>query len=348
MRPIACWVSLSIATVPYDVRRIRRRYGTIDNLFRREPLPIKPHKGVGPVDLERHAEGILARCERLGVQVVPFDDERYPEPLRSIARPPPVLYAVGDLQHLLGPGVAIVGSRKCTAYGKWVARKLARGLSRSGVRVISGMAFGIDAAAHTGALDVGCGTIAVLAGGPEKASPASLEALYQRIAGQHLVISEFPPGTSPRAEFFPRRNRIVAGLSRGVIVVEAGTFSGALITAKIGLEEGREVFAVPGQLDSVASTGPNQLLRSGANPVTGWEDVLADLSLEPASQLAADGSDGDETVRLLGYLRRAPLTVDVLEDRSGIPSERLRSLLLRARLLGMVGSLPGERYYSKE
>ena len=282
------------------------------------------------------------------MQVIPYDDARYPDALRWIARPPPVLYAVGELQHLSGPGVAIVGSRTCTQYGKWVARKLARGLSRSGVRVISGMAFGIDAAAHTGALDVGCGTIAVLAGGPEQASPASLSALYRRIADQHLVVSEFPPGTTPRAEFFPRRNRIVAGLSRGVIVVEAGSCSGALITARLALEEGREVFAVPGPLDSVASIGPNQLLRSGANPVTGWEDVLADLSLEPVHQLAADGSDGDETAKVLGLLRRAPLAVDILEARSGIPSERLRSLLLRARLLGMVGSLPGERYYCKE
>ena len=343
----ACWVALSLVNQPFDLRALLRRYGRVGTLFdnvdaREEigrPLADDPRTAL------EAAAGILRICGELGVRVWSYDSPRYPAVLRSIARPPPVLYAVGRREPLDRPAVALVGSRRCSAYGKWAARTLGRALSATGVCVVSGMAFGVDAEAHGGALRGPGGTIAVLGAGPELATPASLERLYRRIAGEQLVLSEFPPGTTPRPAYYPRRNRVVAGLAQAVVVVEAAARSGALITAREALAEGREVLAVPGPIDSATSAGTNGLLRQGAAPVTSVEDVLEVLGERPAARSPADATPADpEEAKLAAALAAGTSGVDELMKRTGMSLVQVRAALLRLRLQGTVRACGGDRY----
>ncbi len=352
MDELTCWVALSLVNKPFDLRALLRRYGRIgtlfDNVDAREEL-----ERLLPCDASDsliRAKGIQRACRDLGVRPWSYDSSLYPETLRSIACPPPVLYTVGHPSPLTRPAVAIVGSRRCSEYGKWAARTLGRGLSAAGVCVISGMAFGVDAAAHEGALRGPGGTVAILGSGPERATPASLGRLYRRIAGEQLVLSEFPPGTTPKPAYYPRRNRVVAGLSRGVLVVEAASRSGALITAREALAQGREVLAVPGPIDSATSAGTNRLLQQGATPVTGCEDVLAMLGELPFPATApADGRGGDAPDdRLVGALASGMAGVDELMERTGLPLVEVRAALLRLRLAGAVRACGGDRYCRME
>ena len=324
-------MALSVATQPADVRGLLRSYGSIESVFEQCCEPWQAERAVA----------VEERCEALGIRIIPYADAGYPGQLREIDLPPAVLYAAGHADRLTRSSVAMVGSRRCTAYGKWAARTLARSLSMGGVCVVSGMAFGIDAASHQGALDGPGGTVAVLGGGPERPSPASLAELYQRLVAEQLVISEFPPDTRPCPAYFPRRNRIVAGLSRGVVVVEAAARSGALITVRLALDAGREVFAVPGPVDSPTSVGSNRLLRQGAIPALRGEDVLESLGsmqlplLDPAQQVLDALADG--IVDLAG-----------LVDRTGLPREQLGGLLMRMRLGGTIQAIGGDRYRRAE
>ena len=350
----ACWVALSLVNQPFDLRAMLRRYGRIGTLFDN----VDARNAIGrpladdPDGALRSAEGVIARCGDLGVSAWSYDSPRYPAVLRTIARPPPVLYAVGRRAPLDRPAVALVGSRRCSGYGRWAARTLGRQISAAGVCVVSGMAFGVDAEAHDGALRERGGTIAVLGGGPELASPASLERLYRRIAREQLVLSEFPPGTTPRPAYYPRRNRVVAGLAQAVVVVEAAGRSGALITAREALAEGREVMAVPGPIDSATSAGTNRLLVQGAAPVTGAEDVLGVLEGRP------DGGDGGVSgedapadpaeAQLTAALAAGTSGIDELMRRTGMDLVQVRAALLRLRLQGRVRSCGGDRYCSVE
>lgn len=326
------WVALSLSNQLVDVKeRIR---GAGPTLFESSVVPDCDVPGASRTEAER----VIERAVELGVRVVTYPDDEYPDHLRDVALPPPVLYAVGDLALLKRPCVAIVGSRRCSAYGRWAARTLARGLSHAGVCVVSGMAFGVDAAAHEGALDGPGGTIAVLGGGPERPSPASLRPLYRSLAAGQLVVSEFPPGTSPKPAYFPRRNRVVAGLSRGVIVVEAAIRSGALITAREAMEAGREVFAVPGPIDSSTSAGTNRLLWEGATPALGATEVVEALGT------AVDVDGGCPADRILEALAGGPMSVPELQERTGLAREHIAGQLLRLRLGGAVGAMPGQRF----
>ena len=325
-------MALSLSNQPVDVKEYLRGVGP--TLF--ESLN-GPECGV-PSASQAEAEQVIRRATDLGVRVVAYPDDEYPEQLREVALPPAVLYAVGDVALLKRPCVAIVGSRRCSAYGRWAARSLGRGLSNAGVCVVSGMAFGVDAAAHQGALDGPGGTIAVLGGGPEKASPASLRHLYETLASDQLVVSEFPPDTSPKPSYFPRRNRVVAGLSRGVIVVEAATRSGALITAREAMEAGREVFAVPGPIDCATSAGTNRLLWEGATPALGAREVVEALGA------AAEVDGGRPSERILEALAGGPLGVMDLQQRTGLTRAHLAGQLMRLRLGGAVSALPGQRF----
>ena len=339
---LASWVALSLSHRPLEIQSLLERHGSVEMIFEKNlQLPGMP----SPIREERdRAHGILDTCERLGIAVVPYDDPAYPPELRTLQHPPPVLYAAGNLSLLRRPAVAVVGSRRCSSYGRWAARTLARGLSRRGVCVVSGMAFGIDAAAHEGALEGDGGTLAVLGGGPERSSPASLVHLYRRLRRDQLVLSEFAPGTRPRPEFFPRRNRIVAGLSQGVVVVEAARRSGALITAHLALETGKEVFAVPGPIDSPSSAGTNQLIRDGAAPVLGDRDVVEALGIE-----GIEGSlESEPSGPILDALASGASDMEQLQRRTGLPLAQLRGMLLRLRLNGVVRSLGGDRYQRVE
>ncbi|MBI2755347.1 MAG: DNA-protecting protein DprA [Chloroflexi bacterium] len=229
-------------------------------------------------------EASLERLERIGARALTLLDPDYPAPLRHIADPPPVLFIRGSLEPRDQCAVGIVGTRRVTPYGRAVAERLSRDLAMAGATVVSGLAKGVDTIAHRAALDAGGRTVAVLGNGLDQVYPPENAVLARRIAqeGSGALVSEFAPGVPPDAANFPRRNRIISGLSGGVVVVEAGQRSGALITADFALEQGREVFAVPGSILSAMSAGSNNLLKQGATPVVSAVDILDALGYVPA------------------------------------------------------------------
>ncbi len=301
-------------------------------------------RGVNP-------EAELALLDRKGITFLHFGDPEYPEPLKNIFDPPPGLFVRGKITGNDSQAVAVVGSRKATRYGLTVASRLAGDLAGSGVTVISGMARGIDTAAHRGALEAGGRTIAVLGCGLDVAYPGENAGLMEEIARKGAVVSEFPLGTRPEAWHFPVRNRIISGLSRGVVVVEAAPRSGALITADFALDQGRDVMAVPGNVTSDLSRGPNRLIRQGARPVESAADILEDLGLErlfrPEEREApgASLSPEEEAVRKI-ISSCEPVTLDDLVDRSGMPAQKVLAVLTFLEMKGIVRQLPGKVYSS--
>jgi len=238
-------------------------------------------------------EAEIIRAEKAAVKVVPFTDSTYPARLRMIPDPPPLLYVKGDIRSEDEKAVAVVGSRSASDYGRRVARDLCRGLASLGFTIVSGMARGIDGTAHGTALNAGGRTIAVLGSGVDRAYPAEHQQLYQRISENGAVISEFPLGTRPMAFNFPARNRLISGLSLGVVVVEATEKSGSLITAALALEQGREVFAVPGEVGASRSRGAHRLIRQGAKLVETVDDIMEEI----APQLSAHRGNTDSAAK---------------------------------------------------
>lgn len=295
------------------------------------------------------AQQELAAAEARGIAVYMRDAPDYPPLLREIADPPLALFVQGRLP-LDAPMVAMVGTRRATAYGLRTARRLAEELAACGITVVSGLALGIDAAAHAGALDAGR-TVAVLGSGLDHLGPASNRPLARRIleAGGGLV-SEYRPGTPPAAGQFPARNRIVSGMARAVVVVEAPERSGALITADLALEQGREVMAVPGAIDQPQSAGALELLSQGAKLVTGVEDILSELpgfDLSPRTQRGTEGlpvSLPPEEARILAALESEPLHVDRIVAKTGLPTAVVTALLLVLELKAFIVQLPGNSY----
>lgn len=290
------------------------------------------------------------RAADADLTVLVWGDGDYPELLARIPSPPPVLYLRGRLQPEDARAVAIVGARRATAYGEEVAREMAGELARCGLTIVSGLARGIDAAAHRGALDAGGRTLAVLGCGLETVYPPEHRALADGVAGAGGVLSEFPIGTPPLRLNFPRRNRIISGLSLGVVVVEAGVESGALITAHHALEQGREVFAVPGRVHARYSEGCHRLIRAGAALAASWEDVLAELVPQlsprrgprPAPRRTLPLSP--EERRLFDLVAEGPQHIDVLIARSGLPSGRVAALLVGLEMKGAVRQESGKRF----
>ncbi len=278
------------------------------------------------------------------------NDPQYPSSLKEIKDPPDPLWCEGEAA-LLSQGlhVAVVGARECTSYGEKIAFELAQGLARAGVTVVSGMALGIDAAAHRGTLKETGKTIAVLGCGIDIIALRKNRDLQKEVAAKGLVISEYAPGTQATPWTFPQRNRLISGLSRGVVVVEARLKSGALITAEWALQQGKEVFAVPGNLHSPLSEGTNRLIQQGAKLVTRVEDILEELKYPACSrQLTLDSVPASqEESPVLDLLSNGPCHVDELVDRLGIPVEKLSSLLMQLELSGQIGSLPGGQFERK-
>ncbi len=287
--------------------------------------------------VRRAADAEAGRCEARGVRVVGRDEPAYPPWLRRVYAPPPVLWVRGTLVPGEGEGaVAVVGSRAASPLGLGFARTLARDLASAGLTVVSGLARGIDTAAHRGALEARGRTVAVLGSGLGRLYPAENEALADAIARDGAVVSEFPLDTGPWKANFPRRNRVIAGWSRGVVVVEAGKRSGALSTARAALDEGREVMAVPGHPSQPFAEGTNGLLRDGAALVRGAPDVLAELGLVP--QEAAPAPDD----RVLASLARGvPASVDEIHARCGLALPALLARLAELELDEAVLRLPG-------
>jgi len=297
--------------------------------------------------LELDLDAELARLERAGVRLITWHSPDYPELLKNVYHPPPVLYLRGALAPADAWAVAIVGTRRATAYGKEAARHLADSLARAGVTVVSGLARGIDAMAHQAAIEAGGRTIAVLGSGVDVAYPAENRRLMQRIAEQGVVMSEYALGTPPEASNFPPRNRIISGLSLGVIVVEAGERSGALITADFAAEQGREVFAVPGNMFNRGSVGCNRLIQQGAKLVLGVDDVLEELNLTQAAQqleLHTVVPENETESRLLGFLSGEPTHVDEIVRQSDLNIAQVSSTLALMELKGMVRQVGGMNF----
>jgi DNA processing protein len=299
------------------------------------------------------AHRLVEDVERLGARILLPDDAEFPALLRPIPEPPPVLYALGDLSVLDRPALAVVGSRDHTAYGETVARSAAAHAARAGIAVVSGMARGLDAVAHTAALDAGGTTIGVLGNGLGVIYPAANRGLYERAAERGLLITEFPPGERPHAGSFPQRNRLISGLARATLVVEAAIGSGALITAGSALDQGREVLAVPGPITSAVSAGTNRLLRDGATPYLEPADLFAhyaNVVFVPEPATTADGTrplpetlteDERAVARLIGT---EPLPLDLLAARTTKPVGVLLALLCGLELQGVVEQQPGRRF----
>jgi DNA processing protein len=288
---------------------------------------------------------------------LPVSDERYPARLRQISSPPRGLYVVGDPEVLGTAQLAIVGSRNPTPTGLDNAQAFAETLARSGLTITSGLALGIDAAAHRGALEAGGLSVAVCGTGLDRVYPARHRDLARRIAEHGALVSEFPPGTPPLPENFPRRNRIISGLSLGVLVVEAARESGSLITAKQATAQGREVFAIPGSIHNPLSRGCHRLIREGAKLVEEANDVLEEIGpllpveAVPSRETRTDAGaipdlDGDYR-ELMNALGHEPARVDHLVERTGLAADAVASMLLILELRGIVQQAPGGSYLRK-
>lgn len=295
----------------------------------------------------RDLDAEMERISSQGVSILTWEDEGYPHLLRQIYDPPPVLYLKGQLLSEDEWAVAVVGTRAATTYGKEVATRIAGGLARNGVTIISGLARGIDSTAHRAALEAGGRTIGVLGCGLDIIYPPENRRLATQIVQQGALVSEYPLGTPPEGGNFPPRNRIISGMSLGAVIVEAGRRSGALITAEYALDQGREVFAVPGNIFRRASQGTNTLIQEGATPVLSVEDILEALNLSMISQQQAVRAiipENETESRLLEYLSADPIHVDEIGQQVGLPISEVTSALALMELKGMVRQVGGMHY----
>lgn len=320
-----------------------RTSGTLPALLR--GLGLASPKLLRAVDqARRRAADMLEDAATRGMEAIGWTDARYPVSLAAITDPPPVLWVRGDVSTLLGVTVAVVGSRAATPYALEVAAWLGNELAARGVTVVSGLARGVDSAAHRGAVTAGC-TVAVLGSGADVVYPAEHDRLARSILVRGAIISELPPGTPPRPGQFPLRNRIISGLSRAVVVVEAGERSGSLITARCGLEQGREVMAVPGSVLGGRHRGSHALLKDGAKVVENVNDILEEIAVPldgTAEQSLSPEPSDDPTVRCMSA--GEPYDVDELAERSGIHGAALLARLLELELRGVVGRTDGGRF----
>jgi DNA processing protein len=346
---------------PARFRRLGERFGSAAEALEAGPGAWKSVEGFTP-SLADALEGELSRArtlwgkevplmEKAGVRALVPSDEGFPGVLNSLDDAPFILYIQGDWRPVDALAVAVVGSRRPTAYGRAAAERLARELAEAGVTVVSGLARGIDAAAHDAVLKRKGRTVGVLGGGMGRFYPPEHRGLAARMAEQGAVVSEYPWFAEPVALNFPRRNRIIAGLSLGVVVVEADVRSGALITARLAAEQGRDVFAVPGSVFSPMSRGPHRLLKEGARPVEDAEDVLDALEVfrdlvrrrAPAAPAPSPAVSGVEE-KLLESLSLEPVGADALARSTEMAPGALASALLNLELKGLIKSLPGRAY----
>jgi DNA processing protein len=301
---------------------------------------------------ERAVDADLRWLQATSASILAASDTGYPRLLQESPDAPAVIYVLGDLAALAEPQIAMVGSRNPTAGGRDTARRFAGWFAQAGLAITSGLALGIDTACHEGALQAEGRTLAVLGCGLDICYPRENRKLFERISQAGALVSEFPPGTEPRAALFPQRNRIIAGLSSGTVVVEAASRSGSLITARLAGIAGREVFAIPGSIHNEMVRGCHELIRQGAKLVEKPEDVLLELKISLSAQLLADHAPNpsggpvlDKAYKiLLDALAFEPAGVDTLIERTGLNSESIASMLLVLELDGHVAPHPGGRY----
>jgi DNA processing protein len=335
------------------LRRLVKHFGSARSAFEASPKAWQesglPADLINNLTLARERvdpEQIWASIERAGISVILTEEPQYPALLDNIYDPPVLLYCLGKMELLQQPCVALVGSRKATEYGKAVAAKMAKDLAKAQVTVVSGMARGIDTSVHQGALAAGGHTVAVLGCGPDICYPPENLSLRVKIVEKGLLISEFAPGTGPKPAFFPLRNRIISGLSLATVVVEAGEKSGALITADCALEQGRDVFAVPGSVNSPQSRGCHKLLKDGAFLAERAADILSVLGL---GEIPGEGKQdvlplSEPLTRVLSALEHEPVYFDDLLNRLGLTAKELAALLGELELSQWVKKMPGNYY----
>lgn len=310
----------------------------------------------GPALKVRHlVDRQVKLVERLGIRVMTLTDPMYPKRLRAIHDPPPLLYSTGALQEQDGMAVAIVGGRSATTAGKALTEEIARELAQGGWTIVSGMARGIDAAAHRGALAGQGRTIAVLGCGADQTYPPEHDQLRKQIEAHGAVLTELPVGAPPQSHHFPRRNRIISGLSVGVLVAEAAMNSGSLITARLALEQGRDVFALPGSVKEARCRGSNGLIKEGAKLIECAEDMMAELlpQVEPAlrarmmaGEIASPVREGlgPDEQRIYEMLSHEAQSVDAVIEQTGLSAAQVSATMLALELRGYVRQLPGPQY----
>ena len=355
------WVGLSMINGlgPINIQNLFRFFKTPEKIWSATLNELKQVDNIGEnrakkiikkrnkLDLDKELE----KLEEKNIKFILLKNREYPEILKNIYDPPPILYYKGK-NIFQDTGLAVVGSRRSTSYGRRTARKIGYSLAQQGFTIISGMARGIDSHGHRGALDATGKTIAVLGSGLDYVYPPENKKLFEQIQENGAVISEFPPGTKPTSGNFPRRNRIISGLSRGVIVIEAAQRSGSLITASQALEQGREVFAVPGNIDRPQSKGTNNLIREGAKIVTKVEDVLEELFLyndvENNKMKALYPELKQEEKEIIDLFTVNPeLDLDQIVDNCNYDISKVNRLLLKLELKGILDKKPGKKYLFK-
>lgn len=361
LRDLVC-LTMVPGVGPHTSRALLGQFGTAGRVLGAAEAALREVPGVGPklagaiarARREHDADAELALCRGLGVRPVPLADPEYPATLRDIPDPPPLLYIRGAIAPGDALAIAIVGSRRCTPYGVRVAERLAGSLARVGLTVVSGLARGIDAAAHRGALMAGGRTIAVLANGLAEVYPPEHAGLADEVAGAGALVCEFSMRQEPLPGLFPQRNRVISGLSLGVVVVEASPRSGSLSTAKHAMEQNREVFAVPGPVDSLASRGCHRLIRDGARLVETVDDILEELGPlvrevkpaadAPAVRHPAELKLSDQERSVLGHLDDTPRPIDELIARTGLAASQVMATLSVLEMRRLVRRSPGNQF----
>lgn len=353
------WIALSMVpdVGPVTVKRLISRFGEpravfsagIDELKVVDGVGEKRARGIKSFSGWKEVEKILYRLERKGVKVVPYADKEYPSLLREIEDGPIILYVEGEIMEDDRISIGIVGSRNATSYGRSVTERIAGELAEAGFTIVSGMARGVDTIAHSAALRVGGRTVAVMGSGIDIVYPPENKGLFERIKRSGYVVTEFPLGTPPNRENFPRRNRLISGLSLGVVVVEATEGSGALITARAALEQNREVFAIPGNINSPNSRGTNELIKRGAKLIQSSDDIIEELAPQLRGFFRPRKEDPvkmtEEEKEVCGKLSREPRHIDEIMRDSRLPIQKMLSLLLGLELKGIVGQTEGKRFY---
>jgi DNA processing protein len=350
------WVGFNLVKGigPARLRTLLDYFGDIRSAWQATPQALADaglgEKLIGAMEQTRQGDALVKTWEYIQdhhITVLTWDDPAYPRRMKEIDQPPPVIYLRGVLREEDQWAVSIVGTRRITAYGRQATQELAGTLSRNGITIVSGLARGIDAIAHQAALEANGRTLAVLGCGVDLIYPPEHLRLASQVMEHGALISDYPPGTQPEAANFPPRNRIISALSQAVVVVEAGEKSGALITAAFAAEQGRQVFAVPGNIYAPQSKGTNRLIKEGAHIVLDAQDVLEVLNLAQVSEyraaravLPADATEA----RLYGLLGREPLHVDEIRALAGLPIEQVSSTLTLMELKGMVRQVGSMRY----
>lgn len=354
----AFWVAFH--HVPYigpaRLRRLLDTFGSLERAWAASPdqlrrcLESRPLAELLKARQQLDIPKVFGDIERSGARITTTIDESYPSLLKEIAAPPPVLYYRGELLETDSVGVAIVGTRRMTAYGRDMTARIASDLARAGVTIVSGLARGVDGVAHQAALDAGGRTIAVLGSGVNRIYPPEHRKLASRIEEQGAVLSDYLPETPPDAVNFPPRNRIISGLALGVVVVEAPDRSGALITVDFAADHGRDVFAVPGQATAANSSGCNRLIRDGARLVRSGQDVLEDLQIMRAHEISVTQQTlpmGEEDRRLLAILTSEPQHIDDLALLSDSTVSAVSGRLMMLELQGLVRNAGAQHYARK-